>query len=87
MPTGQRPAGAFGLEAFTQDDRLRLFSFTNAGKSTLYVWTLRAFEHARANYPLVLHVGDVASALLDLADEFLGQVEVTCRTADELTSA
>ena len=57
------PSESFGVEAFTQDDRLRLFAFTSAEKSTLYLWALRAMEHARANYVVLLHAGDVAAAL------------------------
>ncbi len=84
-PGGEQPSGAFGLEAFTQDDRLRLFSFTNAEKSTLYLWTLRAFEHARANYVVLLHAGDVSSALADLAVDYQGQAQVPDLAAEELT--
>ena len=45
------PAGSFGLEAFTQDDRLRLFAFTNAEKASAYLWTLRAFERGPGQLP------------------------------------
>ncbi len=41
------PTTAFGLEAFTQDDRLRLFAFATAEKNRHYLWTLRAIEHSR----------------------------------------
>lgn len=80
-----KPAGSFGLEAFTQDDRLRLFAFTNAEKSSQYLWTLRAFERARANYVVLLHAGDVAAALTELAADYDGQTRVPTLTSEELT--
>ena len=78
------PAAAFGLDAFTRDDRMRLFSFTNAEKATQYLWTLRAFEHARANYVVLLHILDVAAALLELAVEYEGRADVPQLTDEEL---
>ena len=83
-PDGQQ-AGSFGLEAFTQDDRLRLFSFTNAEKSNLYLWALRAFERARANYVVLLHAGDVAGSLIELGIDYQGQADVPRLTVEELT--
>ena len=79
------PSESFGLEAFTQDDRLRLFAFASAEKSALYLWTLRAMEHARANYVVLLHAGDVATALADLADEHAGRAEVPALSAETLS--
>ena len=80
----QDPSGSFGVEAFTQDDRLRLFAFASAEKSTQYLWTLRAMEHARANYVVLLHAGDVAAALAELADDFAGQADVPPLSAEML---
>ncbi len=79
------PAAAFGLDAFTRDDRMRLFSFTNAEKSVAYLWTLRAFDRARANYVVLLHTSDVASVLLDLATEYEGRADVPRLTVEDLT--
>ncbi len=79
------PAGSFGLEAFTQDDRLRLFAFTNAEKAGACLWTLRAFERARANYVVLLHAGDVATLLTELAVDYDGQARISTMTAEELT--
>ena len=62
-------AAAFGIDAFTLDDRLRLFHFTAAEKRTDYLWTLRAFDRARANYQVLLHPGDVRAQLEALAVE------------------
>jgi uncharacterized protein (TIGR02677 family) len=58
---------AFSVDAFELDDRLRLFNFAAADKRADYLWVLRAFEHARANYVVLLHVNDVAGNLADLA--------------------
>ena len=49
---------AFGIDAFSLDDRLRLFPFAAAEKRTAYLWLLRALDHARANYVVLLHAGD-----------------------------
>ncbi len=35
---------AFGIDAFTLDDRLRLFHFAAAEKRHEYLWLLRAFD-------------------------------------------
>ncbi len=88
LPNPERPGDpseSFGLEAFTQDDRLRLFAFASAEKSTQYLWTLRAMEHARANYVVLLHAGDVAAALAELADDLAGQAEVPALYAEALS--
>lgn len=44
-------------------DRLRLFSFATADKRNDYLWVLRAFDHARAAYVVLLHASDVADTL------------------------
>jgi uncharacterized protein (TIGR02677 family) len=61
--------GAFGIDAFTLDDRLRLFHFAAAEKRHEYLWVLRAFDRARANYQVLMHVSDARAALDALADE------------------
>ncbi|MEV0622656.1 TIGR02677 family protein [Nonomuraea sp. NPDC050404] len=63
--------GAFGIDAFTLDDRMRLFHFAAAEKRLEYLWVLRAFDRGRANYQVLLH----ASGVRDLLDE-LGAPEV-----------
>ncbi|MGH3294180.1 MAG: TIGR02677 family protein [Trebonia sp.] len=55
--------GAFGIDAFTADDRLRLFHFAAAEKRHEYLWLLRAFDRARANYQVLMHVADAQAAL------------------------
>ncbi|MGH3821457.1 MAG: DUF2397 family protein, partial [Pseudonocardiaceae bacterium] len=60
---------AFGIDAFALDDRMRLFHFLAADKRTVYLWLLRAFNRARANYHVLLHTGDVAAQLAALASE------------------
>ncbi|MDI9919120.1 TIGR02677 family protein [Rhodococcus sp. IEGM 1379] len=42
---------------------MKLFSFTVAEKRAEYLWVLRAFDHARANYTVLLHSGTVAQIL------------------------
>ena len=59
----------FGLDEFTLDDRLRLFSYVTAENRLSYVWILRAFEAARTSYHVLLHTTDVASAVAALAVE------------------
>ena len=54
--------GAFGIDAFTADDRLRLFHFAAAEKRHEYLWLLRAFDRARANYQVLMHVSDAQAA-------------------------
>ncbi|MBB5917106.1 uncharacterized protein (TIGR02677 family) [Nocardia transvalensis] len=44
-------------------DRLRLFSFATAEKRGEYLWVLRAFDHARAAYVVLLHASDVTETL------------------------
>nr|WP_241665946.1 TIGR02677 family protein [Prescottella subtropica] len=56
------------------DDRLRLFSFTTAEKRADYLWVLRAFDTARANYVVLLHAGDVADLLDRIADDDSGRL-------------
>jgi uncharacterized protein (TIGR02677 family) len=60
--------GAFGIDAFTADDRLRLFHFAAAEKRHEYLWLLRAFDRARANYQVLMHVADAQAALDEMAD-------------------
>src|SRR3546814_20764205 len=49
--------------AYADTNRLKLFSFTIAEKRAEYLWVLRAFDHARANYTFLLHAGAVAHIL------------------------
>ncbi|AYJ49718.1 TIGR02677 family protein [Rhodococcus sp. P1Y] len=49
--------------AFLQEDRLKLFAFTVAEKHAEYLWVLRAFDIARANYVVLLHAADIAEVL------------------------
>ncbi|TJZ78422.1 TIGR02677 family protein [Rhodococcus oryzae] len=64
-----------------RDDRLRLFAFTSAEKRGEYLWVLRAFDHARANYVVLLHAGEIAEILGRIAgDDQAGRltgVEIT----------
>jgi len=46
-----------------RDERLRLFSFATADKRAEYLWVLRAFDHARANYIVLLHASGVETIL------------------------
>jgi uncharacterized protein (TIGR02677 family) len=57
----------FGIDAFTLDDRLRLFHFAAAEKRHEYLWLLRAFDRARANYQVLMHASDACEALGELA--------------------
>jgi uncharacterized protein (TIGR02677 family) len=57
-------AGAFGIDTFTLDDRLRLFHFAAAEKRHEYLWLLRALDRARANYQVLVHASD-AQVMLD----------------------
>lgn len=75
-------APAFGIDAFTLDDRMRLFHFLAADKRTVYLWILRAFDRARANYQVLLHTPDVAAQLTALAEE-----HPDCREPDDLAAA
>ncbi|MEU5431296.1 TIGR02677 family protein [Streptomyces olivoreticuli] len=58
---------SFGVDAFTLDDRLRLFHFAAAEKRHEYLWLLRAFDRGRANYQVLLHASDAAGLLRGLA--------------------
>ena len=49
-----------------RDGRLRLFSFATAEKRVHYLWVLRAFDHARGNYSVLLHAGDIENVLTRL---------------------
>ncbi|MGH3166594.1 MAG: TIGR02677 family protein [Trebonia sp.] len=60
---GSGDSGAFGIDAFTADDRLRLFHFAAAEKRHEYLWLLRAFDRARANYQVLMHAADARAAL------------------------
>ncbi|MGD9529845.1 TIGR02677 family protein [Pseudonocardia sp.] len=73
---------AFGIDAFTLDDRMRLFHFLAAEKRTSYLWLLRAFDRARANYQVLLHTPDVAVHLEELAAE-----HPDCALPDDLAAA
>ena len=68
-PENGAPADAFGIDAFTLDDRLRLFHFAAADKRHEYLWLLRAFDRARANYQVLMHVSDAQAALDAMAEE------------------
>jgi uncharacterized protein (TIGR02677 family) len=59
----------FGIDAFTLDDRMRLFHFLAADNRFAYLWVLRAFDRGRANYQVLLHTSDVAELLDQLAVE------------------
>ncbi|WP_328406201.1 DUF2397 domain-containing protein [Streptomyces sp. NBC_00390] len=59
--------GAFGIDAFSLDDRLRLFHFAAAEKRHEYLWLLRAFDRGRANYQVLLHASDAVGLLERLA--------------------
>ena len=73
---------AFGIDAFALDDRLRLFHFAAVEKRTFYLWVLRAFDRARANYQVLLHTPDVAARLAELSTD-----HADCRVPDDLASA
>jgi uncharacterized protein (TIGR02677 family) len=60
----RRPA--FGLDVFGVDDRMRLFGYVTADNRLAYLWVLRAFDAARANYHVLLHTSEVAAALSGL---------------------
>src|SRR3954451_11471788 len=60
---------AFGIDAFSLDDRLRLFHFAAAEKRHEYLWVLRAFDRGRANYQVLLHASDAVGLLERLAAE------------------
>jgi uncharacterized protein (TIGR02677 family) len=64
--TGSQPKPAFGLDVFGLDDRMRLFGYVTADNRLAYLWVLRAFDTARANYHVLLHTSEVATALGNL---------------------
>ena len=68
-PDARAAESAFGIDAFTLDDRLRLFHFAAAEKRHDYLWALRAFDRARANYQILLHASDLRTHLDALAAE------------------
>ena len=61
------PDASFGIDAFTVDDRLRLFHFAAAEKRHEYLWLLRALDRARANYQVLVHASDVRDVLDQMA--------------------
>src|SRR5512142_2591887 len=63
------PDSTFGIDAFTADDRLRLFHFAAAEKRHEYLWLLRAFDRSRANYQVLMHASDAQAVLGQLAAE------------------
>jgi uncharacterized protein (TIGR02677 family) len=65
---------AFGIDAFSLDDRLRLFHFAAAEKRHEYLWLLRAFDRGRANYQVLLHASDAVELLERLAADHPGAV-------------
>ncbi|WP_420497658.1 TIGR02677 family protein [Parafrankia soli] len=69
IPAPDVPGGAFGIAAFTADDRLRLFHFAATEKRHEYLWLLRALDRARADYQVLVHVADAQAALDALAEE------------------
>jgi uncharacterized protein (TIGR02677 family) len=70
--TGHNGATAFGLDAFSLDDRMRLFGYVTADNRTAYLWILRVFDRERAAYHVLLHNTDVARGLDALAEEHSG---------------
>jgi uncharacterized protein (TIGR02677 family) len=78
VPDGDAAAGdaAFGIDAFTLDDRLRLFHFAATEKRHEYLWLLRAFDRARANYQVLMHASDAREALGQLAEQHPGAAAV-----------
>jgi len=62
-------AASFGIDAFTAEDRLRLFHFAAAEKRHEYLWLLRAFDRARASYQVLMHASDAHEVLGQLAVE------------------
>ncbi|MFB9895361.1 TIGR02677 family protein [Planobispora takensis] len=68
--------GAFGMDAFTLDDRMRLFHFAAAEKRHDYLWVLRAFDRGRANYQMLLHAAQARELLGALRAEHPGCPEL-----------
>ncbi|MGW6262608.1 TIGR02677 family protein [Streptomyces sp. NPDC055085] len=60
---------AFGIDAFSFDDRLRLFHFAAAEKRGEYLWLLRAFDRGRANYQVLLNASDALGLLERLVED------------------
>jgi len=58
----------FGLDVFGLDDRMRLFGYVTADNRLAYLWVLRAFDAARANYQILLPTSEVAAAMAGLHD-------------------
>ncbi|MFD8527173.1 TIGR02677 family protein [Streptosporangium canum] len=69
-------SGAFGIDAFTLDDRMRLFHFAAAEKRNEYLWLLRAFDRGRANYQVLLHASSARELLGQLREEHPGCPEI-----------
>lgn len=63
IPRGRVVFAPAGFDAAAAEERLRLFTFTTAEKRGEYLWVLRAFDHARAAYVVLLHASDVAETL------------------------
>jgi uncharacterized protein (TIGR02677 family) len=78
------PAVGVTGPGFTDVDRLRLFAFTAAEKSTTYLWVLRAMERSRANYVVLQHAAEVAASMAALRLEHPRDV-VPVLSAEELT--
>ncbi|NLU84919.1 TIGR02677 family protein [Rhodococcus sp. HNM0569] len=47
---------------------MRAFAFTTADKRLEYLWVLRAFDHARSNYTVLLHAGELTRILAEIGD-------------------
>src|SRR6266540_4542373 len=66
LMAGQARRVTFGLDVFGLDDRMRLFGYVTADNRLAYLWVLRAFDAARANYHVLLHTSEVTAALAGL---------------------
>lgn len=62
-----RPDGAIGINAFTLEDRLRLFYLAAAEKSPRLLGVLSAVDLGRADHQMLLHEGQVRDRLGRLA--------------------
>lgn len=60
------PAGRIP-NPLANDGRLKLFTFATAEKRAEYLWVLRAFDNARANYVVLLHAAEVSRILAKIA--------------------
>lgn len=67
--TSEQQRSTFGLDVFGLDDRMRLFGYVTADNRLAYLWVLRAFDAARANYHVLLHTSQVTAALAALHAE------------------